>query len=139
MRTDDSYAQVCDWTGPKHPKDPKGQRAQMNLVIGNDGGKMTSKMTSVQATQMYLGTVGSQYTKFQPTAIQSGSIGGMEYARAYWTGTDKQTHKVFHGAVYATSSAPDLIQATLKDTQPFDKKSIPVLEASLQTFRKLSN
>jgi hypothetical protein len=134
MTSRDGFGQVCVWTGPKHPN---GQSAELYLVIGNDGGNMTSHVTSEQVTRMYLGAVASQHLKSSTSAIQSGSIGGMDYARGYWTGFGKQTHQVFHGAVYATSSAPYIIQARLIDSEPYDKKEIPVLEASLQTLRKL--
>jgi len=133
MNSRDGKGELCIFTGPQHPN---GQSAQIYMMIGNDGGHMSSKVTSDQTTTMCLRMVASEHLNSRTTALQSGTIGDMPFSRGYWTGIGKETGKVFHGAVYTASSAPDIVQVFIKDTEPYNTQEMPLLEASVQTLRK---
>lgn len=70
----------------------------------------------------------------QTSEIQRGTIAGQEFSREYFKGYNHRWLREMHGFDYATITKRAIFLFHVWDQEPLSKYSLPVYEASVQTF-----
>jgi hypothetical protein len=83
-----------------------------------------------------LAIVARRRRQFSPSSPEHGTINGVPFVRARWDGADLQTGKMMHGVYYVAVDDRRIFQLSTQDLDPYSQQSLPLGEASLQTFQK---
>ena len=78
---------------------------------------------------------GADYQDYAHSNIETGEIGGVPFARAYWKGVSPPDSPQQHGLFYLTSSKQVNVTIHGTDSEPSDKRTLPLCEAAALTFR----
>ncbi len=134
MQANDGTGMVYVWAGPAAAD---GTFPQFEVMLGGDGGAMTSRLTSAQYTTVGMMSANREHRQIVRSPIQSGSIHGLPFARGYWRGLGNRTGRHFHGMVYTEVAAPNLIMMSGKDSEPGSRASLPLFDAAALSLHKL--
>lgn len=134
MEAADGKSLIYTWTGPATTD---GTAPQFVVMLGGDGGMMTSHLTSAQDVQLGLRAMRRDHLSMTTSLIQSGTINGLPFSRGYWKGIGARTGLRFHGLMYCQISAPNMIVISGKDSEPSSRSSLPLFDAAALTLRKL--
>lgn len=122
------------WTGPMQPDHTA---ANFTVDIGRDDSGMMPGMTSISFVQLEMSAMTRTHRNAKVSAIQQGSIHGLPFARAAWTGVGPRTGKMFQGIFYGRFVTPLEVMIEAKDESPASKVSMPLFNAAALTLRKL--
>jgi hypothetical protein len=134
MDAADGKSLIYGWAGPAAPD---GTAPQFQVMLGDDGGRMTSRLTSAQDVQLGLMSFRRSHLNFTSSPVQSGLVNGMPFARAYWKGIGARTGRRFHGMVYCQVDSPHMIMISGKDSEPSSRSSLPLFDAAALTLHKM--
>jgi hypothetical protein len=65
---------------------------------------------------------------------EMGTLGGIAFARAYWTGTDAATRLPMHGFSYVALDGPTVIHISSQDVAPHIREALALAETAVLTF-----
>ncbi len=65
---------------------------------------------------------------------ETGTLGGIAFARAYWQGTDVKTRLRMHGFNYVALDGPTIINISSQDVAPHIREALALAEAAVLTF-----
>ncbi len=134
MEAADGKSLIYTWTGPAAAD---GTAPQFVVMLGGDGGMLTSHLTSAQDVQLGMRAMSRDHLNMKTSLIQSGTINRLPFSRGYWKGTGARTGRRFHGLMYCQISAPNMIVISGKDSEPSSRSSLPLFDAAALTLRKL--
>ena len=124
----------CIWTGPAHAG---GVTPYLQIDVGADNGGASSHLSSDNDVRIGFEAAAQNHTGMIYSPLEQGTINGLSFSRGYWKGYGQLTGKRFHGLVYARIASPSVITILGRDDEPSYHNSIPLLEASALTLRKL--
>jgi len=134
MEAADGKSLIYTWTGPATAD---GTAPQFVVMLGGDGGMMTSHLTSAQDVQLGLQSLRRSHSNMTTSLIQSGLINGLPFSRGYWKGIGARTGRRFHGMIYCQITSPNMIVISGKDSEPSSRATLPLFDAAALTLRKL--
>lgn len=90
----------------------------------------------VQGELLKLGREGlaSQFDDWIQSSTEHGQVNTQLFDRLYFKAFDQRVLKEIHGFVYTTATDKCVYGFFTADTEPYNKMSLPVLEASVLTF-----
>jgi hypothetical protein len=65
-----------------------------------------------------------------------GTINGLVFLRARWSGTVPDTDRKLHGAIYVALDGRTVIQLGTQDAEPHHEQELKLWEAAARTFKK---
>ena len=95
-------------------------------------------VTLAFAVTEYLGSLKANRSPFVHSQIQSGEINGIPYKHGTWTGTIKSQKREMKGEFYIAKDRDMVIELICQDVVPGADSTIALMDASLRTFRKVS-
>lgn len=87
------------------------------------------------ATQILAG-MNSQRKNWKPEKAETGSINGLTFVRIRWSGFDETWNRKIQGVIYVMLDGNKPIALNGQDVFPESKKTLPIIEASILTFKK---
>jgi TolB protein len=77
-------------------------------------------------------------TNFVITPVDKGTINGIIYLHATWTGYQPEYHGKMQGGFYVAEDRDLVIELVYQDVLPGASQTVALLDSSLRTFRKVS-
>ena len=133
MQATDGTSQIYAWNGPQAAD---GTAPQFVVILGG-GPAMMAPLTSSQYVQMGLMSARRDHVDLKASPVQSGSVHGLPFSRAYWKGAGARTGRRFHGMVYCLIAAPNMIMISGKDSEPASRSTLPLFDAAALTLHKI--
>jgi len=121
------------WVGPPHANKV---RPYLMVVLLTPPPAEAHKYSLNQILAKMLGGIRRQRGTWSQTLIEHGTVNGLKFARAYWSGTDAPTGLKMHGFGYVAQDGPQFAYLSSQDVEPYDKTALPLAEAAALTFRK---
>jgi hypothetical protein len=94
--------------------------------------------TGVSAFVEFLASIRKRRTDWTTTPPEPCEIGGLRFLRAEWRGKNMDSGMPMRGFLYVAFDGRTVIQLSSQDPEPYDHSSLPIAEAAVSTFRKLS-
>ena len=129
-----SAGTVYLWSGPPRPD---GTVPTLQVVIAQDDSTLSTHSTSAKTTQMALDAMQDNHSHVSESPVTSCTLGGLPFSRGDWSGTGQKTGKVYRGSEYWLVSPSSIVQLSTHDAVPYDRTTLPLLQASILTFRKI--
>jgi hypothetical protein len=86
--------------------------------------------------QSVLNGIAMRRTNFKASNFEYGTLDGIPFARAHWSGAVSDSGLKMHGFAYVALDGHTLIDIASQDVDPYAKTTLPLTEASAQTLRK---
>ena len=134
LNAPDGSGSRCIWTGPAHAD---GVTPYLQIDVGADNGDASSRLSSADGVRIGLEAAAQNHSGMIYSPLEQGTISGLSFSRGYWKGYGQKTGKRFHGLVYARIASPTVITILGRDDEPSYRNSLPLLDASALTVRKL--
>lgn len=93
--------------------------------------------TIEQALDMYLADIERNRKEWQRTKAERGTVNGLTFVRARWSGTDLQRGFPVNGFGYVFTDGKAYYTIGGQDIRPNGVTTLPLLEAAALTFRKV--
>lgn len=120
------------WAGPVRPD---GSRSMMMLItLTTPHGEKALSAEGV-AGKMVQG-VQRRRTDWHQRKTETGSLGGLKFARIAWTGTEPPLGMHVQGVHYAAKDGVKYVVLWTQDFQPEGAASLKLCEAAIRTFKK---
>jgi hypothetical protein len=94
-----------------------------------------ARYTAVQALDKMLTAVQHRRAQWQRSAIERGRVGGLEFARARWSGIEPNTGREMNGFLYVAVAGRQIVQISSQDVAPYHAASLKLAEAAALTFQ----
>jgi hypothetical protein len=120
------------WVGPARPD---GTRPTLMLLVATPPPGETTRYTAPQALDKFLAGVRSRREQWRRSSTERGRVGGLEFARARWSGVEPNTHRAMRGFIYAAVMGRQIVQIASQDVAPAAGTSLKLAKASALTFR----
>lgn len=121
------------WRGSQHPD---GTAPDLQVQMTLDDGRIAANTTASQEVQTFLDGTATNHSQFHASAITPIKISGRNFMQASWEGVGQHTGQQFAGCFYASVRPNERILIQIHDTVPSSKKTLSLLKAAIQTFRK---
>lgn len=121
------------WVGKQRAD---GTRPGLSLLIATPPAEIKGSLTPEQALDAHLASIRQNRDNWFQSDVQRGRVGGRDFIRAYWAGTDTRRGFDLRGFVYLTLDGRQIITISSQDVAPYDKKTLVLAEAAALTFRK---
>ncbi len=128
-----SGSTVYSWSGPRRAD---GTAAMLEVSVGRDDGSLAAHSTQLQVTQDALTDMASNHTNLRLSAVSAVTLGGASFDWGDWDGIGLRTGKEYKGREYWSVTPSHLLHLTSHDAFPYSRATLPLLNASLQTFRR---
>jgi len=89
-----------------------------------------------QLMQDVLNSIKQRRQDWQQSTFERGTINGLTFLRARWSGTEPNKRWKMHGLVYMALDGTTLIEISTQDVEPNDKEALQVSEAAALTFKR---
>lgn len=122
------------WSGPERED---GTVPTLQVVISQDDGSLAAHFTSQQVTQMTPTGMGENHTGLVLSPVTACTIGGLPFAHGDWHGIGMRTGKLYAGSQYCSVAPSQIINLVSHDAAPHSQTTLPLLQTSILTFRKL--
>jgi hypothetical protein len=120
------------WVGSARPD---GTRPILTLLVATPPPGEMTRYTAPQVLDKFLAGVQSRREQWRRGATERGRVGGLEFARARWSGVEPNTRRAMRGFIYAAVRGRQVIQIASQDVAPAAAMSLKLAEASALTFR----
>ena len=124
----------CVWTGLAGAG---GVSPYLQMDVSTEDRVAGSGVSSADGVQIGFEVAARNHTDMIYSPVETGTINGLGLSRGCWKGYGQKTGKCFHGLVYARVMAPNVVTVVGRDAEPSSRRSLPLLEASALTLRKL--
>ena len=121
------------WKGPARAD---GTSPDLQIRIVEDDGRMAAASNATQNVQSFLDTAAENHKEFKASPITSCIFNGQAFKQASWSGIGSRTGKPFAGVIYISMKTGDYIEISAHDAVPYSAATLPLLKASVLTFRK---
>lgn len=129
--------QVLAWVGPARVD---GVRPYLMLGIINVPTGEANKYTLEQALDKLLGSIQRlRKQDWQRTRAERGTINGLTFVRASWSGTASGMPFKMHGFSYVTQVGNQVIQLSSQDVEPHDKAALALAQTAALTFKRATH
>ena len=122
------------WSGPRRAD---GTTPTLEAVIGRDDGSLAAHESERQVTQDALTEMGDNHSSLRVSAVSAKALGGLSFESGEWDGIGQQTGKEYQGSEYWSVTPSHVIHLATHDALPYSRVTLPLLQASLKTFRKI--
>lgn len=127
--------QMAMWVGVKHPDgqtpDLMVARTPAPLGVPRPGARPPAQ----EALLGLLDSIQAHYRNVQTNPARTGAINGIPAVYIYWTGIAPGSGARVHGFGYGAQDGGTLLLFAGKDSEPTQSAALPVLDASVMTFR----
>jgi hypothetical protein len=89
-----------------------------------------------QLMQDVLNSIKQRRQDWQQSPFERGTINGLAFLRARWSGTEPNKGWKMHGLVFTTLNDTTFVQISTQDVEPNDKEALKISEAAAFTFKK---
>ncbi len=113
-----------------------GTRPGLTLLIATPPSEIKHSLTPEQALDAHLASIRRNRENWFQSDVQRGRVGGREFIRAYWAGTDTRRGFDLRGFVYLTLDGRRIVTISSQDVAPYEKRTLALAEAAALTFRK---
>jgi hypothetical protein len=120
------------WVGAARPD---GTSPTLTLLVATPPPGETRRYTAPQALDKFLAGVQSRRDAWHRSATERGRVGGLEFARARWSGVEPNTRRAMRGFIYAAVRGRQVVQIASQDVAPAAAASLKLAEAAALTFR----
>ena len=121
------------WVGPARAD---GTRPYVMLSIGSPPLVEATRYTLRQALAKALASVEQRRKDWKQSDPEEGTIDGLKFMRAYWTGAEAQTGRQMPGFNYAAIDRERVIYLASQDLPPHHKEALQLAEAAVLTFKR---
>jgi hypothetical protein len=120
------------WLGPIRTD---GTRPSLLLLRMTSPPDEKARYTAVQALDRMLTAVQRRRRRWQQSATERGRVGGLEFARARWSGIEPNTGREMKGFIYVAVAGRQIVQISSQDITPYHAASLRLAEAAALTFQ----
>jgi hypothetical protein len=89
-----------------------------------------------QLMQDFLNGIKQRRQDWQQSTFERGSVNGLTFLRARWSGTEPTKRWKMHGLMYVAQDGTTLIEISTQDVEPNDKEALKISEAAALTFKR---
>ncbi|MFL5331482.1 MAG: hypothetical protein ACJ8C4_21540 [Gemmataceae bacterium] len=75
-------------------------------------------------------------TDYSQTATERGTINGLAFVRAHWSGINSENQRKLHGFYYVTKEGTTFYHIRSQDVEPHHEQALKIAEATALTFKK---
>jgi tetratricopeptide (TPR) repeat protein len=122
------------WSGPRRAD---GTVPTLQAVVGQDDGSLAAHSTQRQVAQDALSDMGNNHSGLRVSAVSAVTLGALSFDEGTWDGIGQQTGKEYQGSEYWSVSPSHVIHLSSHDAFPYSRTTLPLLKASIMTFRKM--
>ena len=122
------------WSGPRRAD---GTVPTLQATIGQDDGSLAAHSTQRQVASNALADMGGNHSNLRVSPVSAVTLGGVSFNSGTWDGIGQQTGKDYQGSEYWSVSSSHIIHLSTHDAVPYSQATLPLLKASVMTFRKL--
>ena len=124
---------VYSWSGPRRAD---GTFPTLEVSVGHDDGSLAAHESEGQAAQDALNGMGGNHTNLRLSPVSSGVFGSVSFHGGDWDGIGVQTGKEYKGSEYWSVTPSHILHLSTHDVFPACRATLPLLQASVRTFRK---
>ena len=132
-RLGDYGSKATAWAGPLRRD---GTRPQVMVLTVTLPAEEVKQYTLEQILYTFMERLSHRRQDWTRTSAEKGTINGLTFVRARWSGTDPNLGRKMHGFNYVTMVGDKVIQLSSQDVEPYAKESLDLAEASALTFKK---
>ncbi len=122
------------WSGPRRAD---GTVPTLQASIGQDDGSLAAHSTQRQVVADALSDMGGNHLGLRVSAVSAVTLGGLSFDEGTWDGIGQQTGREYGGSEYWSVSPSHIIHLSTHDAAPYAQTTLPLLKASVMTFRRL--
>ena len=121
------------WSGPRRPD---GTQPTLQVVAGHDDGSLAANSSERQTTQLALNDMGENHRSLRISPVSTASFGGLTFDFGDWDGFGTRTLKEYQGSEYWSVTPSHILHLSSHDAIPYSRVTLPLLQASIATFRR---
>lgn len=124
---------VYSWSGPRRSD---GTAPTLEAAIGHDDGSLAAHESEGRVAQDALDGMGDNHTNLRVSPVSAGVFGGVSFHEGDWDGIGVRTGREYKGREYWSVTPSHIIHLSTHDAFPGSRASLPLLNASVSTFRR---
>lgn len=124
------------WSGPRRAD---GTVPTLQAVVGQDDGSLAAHFTQSQVASNALSGMGNNHSSLRVSGVSAVTLGRLSFDGGTWDGVGQRTGKEYQGSEYWSVSSSHIVHLSTHDALPYSRATLPLLKASLMTFRRLQS
>jgi hypothetical protein len=124
--------QISQWIGEKRTDD--SQPVLSVFIISPQPGYHPPSDEEILA--IFQKFIKADLKDYVQSPLTAGHIRDMDFTRAYWKGTDRESSQAAHGFTYTAVDSRIAILIIAQDIEPYNKTTLPLVEAAAETFQR---